>query len=445
MKKILALVLAMVMAFALCACGETAAPAATPTPIVIYVTPEPEAVAEQPAEQAAAAVAPADPSAADKQVELLYNAISSAGADYYAVTDLDGNGRLELFAVKADNTGKLLEVNSSFSGIDTIDAGNLPDVVQTAADTFRDASSDTCYYIFQDVEKAGATAQVSFSLKNGAVTSKVLAKEVLENGGLVVIYQDANGKDITPDEYNQAGLNAYSGFEKSAKNFGWFNKDQIVSAVTLSDSYEVFCGKKAADPVAPAATPAPEQQEVVVQEVNPRMYITKNPTSEYPYEGDTAIFMAKAENWHYASWTFISPYGATFTSNEVANMFPYMYLSGQNDGTLYMRNVPMDFYGWGAYCTFQNPNTNQVLSTSTAYVYPSVRPTPTQSPVDPGYVRGTIGVMESMNSVPVIINGATYWTTRDFISPQGGDLSAGHGCTVYYSGSYNNITLVVLD
>lgn len=95
---------------------------------------------------------------------------------------------------------------------------------------------------------------------------------------------------------------------------------------------------------------------------------------------------------------------------------------------------------------------NVVGSDKQSVFYYTVDCTPVPPPVpvptpDPGptTARGQIGTIESMNAVPIIIDGGTFWTTRDFITPTGSDLYEGRWCTVYYSGSYDNIYSVVLD
>ena len=100
----------------------------------------------------------------------------------------------------------------------------------------------------------------------------------------------------------------------------------------------------------------------------------------------------------------------------------------------------------GASCTVNytgnTPTGNSGGSIYSVSIQGSVAPTP--QPVYDQTVWGTIGPIESMNSVPIIINGNTFYTTRDYCVPQGADIFEGRQVLVHYISDYGNITQVDL-
>ena len=89
-----------------------------------------------------------------------------------------------------------------------------------------------------------------------------------------------------------------------------------------------------------------------------------------------------------------------------------------------------------------------VGSSKNAYFIYTVdrEPTPDPDPPMPEVLmtHGVLGVRETMSTVPVIVNGSTYYVTLDFVSPQGVNLDEGTECVVYYVVSLDNIISVVI-
>ena len=109
---------------------------------------------------------------------------------------------------------------------------------------------------------------------------------------------------------------------------------------------------------------------------------------------------------------------------------------------------PIYITGISGQCIYVEVYANVVGSDKTSYFSFTVdcapAPVPTYVP-GPTAARGTLGQQETMSTVPIYIDGGTYYVSLDNITPQGSDLYAGRGCTCYYYGSYDNIYSVVLD
>lgn len=164
----------------------------------------------------------------------------------YTVTDLDGNGRLELIASYMAGTGMYTfsdyyEVNEALDGIslctyDVMEGDSQPDIMLDEATRYSDASTGTNYYIIDDVLRNGMSESYVLKdvvvLKDGVVTVDnlgVCANIGDEDGNVVSTYQDANGNEITEEEYGELE-NIYKEYKKETVKFNW---------VTLEDGSEI--------------------------------------------------------------------------------------------------------------------------------------------------------------------------------------------------------------
>ena len=383
MKKILSAVLAVLMLLTVCA-GALAAPV-----------------------QLSAADA-------DAQIRFIYSKLSTMKQNEakkawsYAITDLDRNGQLELLAASehdADHTTTLMvwEVNKS---IDTM--------VKCVVKSDQEAYSLKCSVTMKDR---------SLSYDQYAVM------HVVTNGGnQTVTYTDMEGKPITEDQFNAAGVSAFPSQSRSGTNFDWFAYDEI-SLTRLSDSYAVFIGEKM--PVKPAPTPKPAPGPSFLM-------ITKNPTNEVRSVGETAWFVAGANTWDSLTWTFVSPGGAEdspedFLAGSGAS------ISGATGTTLAISKLESWMSGWGVYCTFRFQG--QSARTSTAWITVNDAPQPTTN-----CMSGTV-TDALMSTVTIALdNGTTVQPLRDICSVSG-DLNIGCRCDVYYQGSQpstDNLTYVYI-
>ena len=419
MKKILSAVLAVLMLLTVCA-GALAAPV-----------------------QLSAADA-------DAQIRFIYSKLSTMKQNEakkawsYAITDLDRNGQLELLAASehdADHTTTLMvwEVNKS---IDTMvkcvvkveDGGSFPDIMSESADTFFDDKLDTWHYLFFDnivlSDQEAYSLKCSVTMKDRSLSyDQYAVMHVVTNGGnQTVTYTDMEGKPITEDQFNAAGVSAFPSQSRSGTNFDWFAYDEI-SLTRLSDSYAVFIGEKM--PVKPAPTPKPAPGPSFLM-------ITKNPTNEVRSVGETAWFVAGANTWDSLTWTFVSPGGAEdspedFLAGSGAS------ISGANSTTLAISRLESWMSGWGVYCTFRFQG--QSARTSTAWITVNDAPQPTTN-----CMSGTV-TDALMSTVTIALdNGTTVQPLRDICSVSG-DLNIGCRCDVYYQGSQpstDNLTYVYI-
>lgn len=377
---------------------------------------------------------------------------------YVAVTDLDANGRLELIAtcITGGNhisLAKFYELSEDFTTAaeletDAAEDGTFTDILADGADTYYDAQTDTYYFMFADDTILGENefnaTKCSISLKDGKVVHKEYAREHSSNfNGITVIeYNDLNGNIITPDEFNAAGSSEFAKCEKSGTNFGWVEAKNVDESFKLEDSYAIFLGEKEPD----KGERKPSEDKPIV---NPGfLMITKNPTSEHINEGETAWFVAYADNWNSVGWTFVSPNGGQYSAQNFKNIFPGAKISGANGTSLSVGNVTLEMDGWGAFCTFYG--NNQTARSNTAYINVATKPVP--KPTDPPIIGGMMGGYVSdylMSSITIQLdNGGSVQVLRDICYITGGDLDYGCRCTVYFNGGYptrENVTSVRIE
>ena len=84
--------------------------------------------------------------------------------------------------------------------------------------------------------------------------------------------------------------------------------------------------------------------------------VTKNPSDEYHFIGETAAFVANARKSSSLTWTVVDPDGYRCTVDEFRSYFPHSYISGDTTGTLIINNVHADMDGYRFFCTFSNAN-----------------------------------------------------------------------------------------
>ena len=435
-KKLLSFLLAMVMVFALAAGGTQMALADTQT-----------------AEQADAAI---------NTIFATMNSFRQAGTSAawrYAVTDLDHNGRLELVAaalhpVDRSNNLKVWELsadNSSFNECRTIvpEGESFPDILSNSADTFYDAGTDSWYYIFLDhimlSESDVYDVVCSVNLKNSAVgfTQHAISHTEVVNGFMSTAYMDTNGIKISPDVYNDAGVNAFANAARSSTNFGWFKFEDATDASFLKDSYAVFTGEKEADKSTspkPSVTPTvavPVQtqtpQATAAPKPNPAptyLTVTKNPTNENRKTGDTALFVANATIFDSLTWTLVAPSGGEYSVQNFRSVFPGSTVSGEYSTTLSVGKIQADMNGWGAYCTFYY--NGQTARTSTAYINVTNKAQPRTDQDVYGSASGTAYHDTAFTEYIVLQNGVTAHVDGRLCNILYGDYVDGCSCTVYY-------------
>ena len=372
MKKAISIVLMLVMVLSLS--------------VASFAEESKEQTAPAPKAQTAAATpVRATDETANAQIEYLFNNFStfkqaeSADAKwFYAVTDLDHNGRLELLAASVQGDGRYTHVMAWEVGADLASAApiqvnvpedeSFPDILTDSADTFYNPVSNTWVYMFYDNIVFSADeayyAKCAVKLADDGLSFQQLAIQHNQAAGGIVntAYMDNSGNAITGEQYNAAGTEGPAELIKSSTNFEWVDAANVSSQNALFNSYAVFKGmmQPSSKTAQPAQTPAQNGGFLT---------ITKNPTNESRTVGGTAYFVANASTWTSLSWTLVSPQGGEYNADGFVKLYPYAKVSGADSTTLTIANVSTDMNGWGAYCTFYSGG--QTARTGTAYLYVS--------------------------------------------------------------------------
>ena len=411
---------------------------------------------------------PAELSAADAQtqLELIFANLKSFQQDekektwYYAVTDLDHNGRLELIAASMRDEDrstnlKAWQVNDTGAffvacTVNLEEDESFPDILSENADTFYDEEKDEWYYLFYDniilSDSEAYAVKCSVTLNDNEISYERYAVQHTQNlkGQATVEYMDPDGNPITQDAYNAAGVNAFPDKDRSSTNLDWFLFADA-SQNRLKDSYAVFTGEKQPEKTSPLPTPSPMPSPAPTpqppQPTPTYLMITKNPTNEYHNEGETAWFIANATCWTSLKWTAVGTNGVEYPIDSFNTYFPNCPVSGANGPSLSIGNLTTAMDGFGFYCTFYYYG--QTARTNTAFVYVS------ENPPQPVVLYGTV-TNAAMSTVDIYLtNGMTVEVLRDICDVEGGTLAVGCNCTVYFkdasSYSSDNVSYVYIE
>ena len=152
--------------------------------------------------------------------------------------------------------------------------------------------------------------------------------------------------------------------------------------------------------------------------------VTKNPTDETRYVGETAIFIANAANYDSIEWLFIAPNGTQCKLDAFKTQFPGCTVTGQGTTELHIANLQAGLNGWKVFCCFGL--NGKAATTSAASVNVLVRSAPvTTAPVTTTYVPSTVYYEPDY----VVIDGVRYYSdgttvvdedyAPDYILPDG--------------------------
>lgn len=206
--------------------------------------------------------APSEPTA-QEQIRLLINQaerwkqVDESGSSlfYYAVTDLDWNGRLEIIAASTQGTGiftygTMYEVSEDYTSVQACvmpcgEGEALPEIIMNFVPAAFDPATGTYYYIFKDDYRNGAAeygqAIMPLSLHNGAVTCETLAWMHLHAAdGITQEEYHTPEKEITPAEYEAVISDFQARLEGFTANFEWFTISREVDEAVLTKSWEIF-------------------------------------------------------------------------------------------------------------------------------------------------------------------------------------------------------------
>ena len=291
------------------------------------------------------------------------------GTWYYAVTDLDHNGHLELLAASVQETSLFpavmaWELNADSSALQPCrlnlsEREVFPNILTDSAETRYDKEKDAWFYLVSDFYPVSAdeayVVKSAVVLKSGVLDYGSLAYEHVS--GSDSSFMDPDNNAITADVFNTIGDQVFNGKQKSSTNFEWFTASAASQLSAFTDSYAVFAGEKAPSQTFQSAVPYPAGF----------LAVTKNPTSESHVPGETALFVANANAYTSLQWVFVAPGGAEYSADEFAALFPSASVSGASGTTLSIGNVSADMSGWSIYCIFSNGS--RAVWTNLAWLY----------------------------------------------------------------------------
>ncbi len=331
--------------------------------------PEPDSQPAQSTEPAAAPApaetSPALPAEAQQREILEANRSLWEFADpyespwYYAFTDLDHNGLLEVLARSTQGSGiftyvHYYEVRADGSGIENLYHKNAetegpddwPEIVHDSLDCYYDEAHGRYWYPCEGVTRSVAAHQYfawyALCLKDGEADWELLAAKNVEyeNGWETVACADANGGAISAADYDSAVERRFAGMARSVQALDW-------TEVNIPWPEEA------------AATPVP---------VGPAVVITKNPTSEALSVGGKTWFIAHAQNADRLTWQLTDPTGRVHSLQSAMELHPGLQLEALEGDTLAVSNVPASVNGWGVQALFEGPGGTAVTVPAILYV-----------------------------------------------------------------------------
>ena len=156
--------------------------------------------------------------------------------------------------------------------------------------------------------------------------------------------------------------------------------------------------------------------------------VTKNPTDETRYVGETAIFIANAANYDSIEWLFIAPNGTQYKLDAFKTQFPGCTVTGQGTTELRIANLQTGLNGWKVFCCFGL--NGKATTTSAASVNVLVHSAPvTTAPVTTYYTTYVPSTVYYYEPDYVIIDGVRVYSdgttvveedyAPDYILPDG--------------------------
>ena len=364
MKRITLIVISLIMILMITGCGGKTAGSVENAQLAAQTAPATEKSAEpQTAEAETLSVPSVMPEDQQKQLIMTNYSLWAYTEPwdspwFYAVTDLDHNGRMEVIAATLQGTGlytwmKVYEVNADCSGLSEValmeeEGFSYPDLVVDSMPCYYDAEAGLYYYSCEDIIRDGATRyydqNMFFFLCNGKLDFQTIAtrETVYKEDKETVTCLDKDGNVISEADYETYADRYFAGKFKSELTLSW---TQIENPWPEEDRTE--------NPDIPAG---------------PQIVITKNPTSEAIAIGGKTWFIAHADNAASLTWQMTGPDGVIYYSLDSAMaIHPGLKLEALDGDTLAVSNVPLSANGWGVVALFENGNSSAV--TEPAYLY----------------------------------------------------------------------------
>lgn len=128
-----------------------------------------------------------------------------------------------------------------------------------------------------------------------------------------------------------------------------------------SESSSEASSESSEEPSSSSSETTTEPTETTTAPTVPAPVITKHPTSESVQEGDTAKFVARADNAESVQW-----YIRDFLASAGPDHFAGLRVSGANTNTLTLSNIPLSMEGIAIHAVFTNGESS--VSTNSAYL-----------------------------------------------------------------------------
>ena len=184
----------------------------------------------------------------------------------YAVTDLDGNGRLEILSSETHGTGNFTTLRAWEVGEDgaslnpitengeygsgvVMSSGYVSDENPSVETVVSYTDGSVTYYIQDDMNKDGCAhyyeRKLAVFLRDGKLEELTLATmqtDYDENGGETVTCQNGSGESISEDDYETAVQRRFEGLSQKNVTFGWLScvHSEELHEEALQASWENF-------------------------------------------------------------------------------------------------------------------------------------------------------------------------------------------------------------
>ena len=347
--------LLLILCVLLAGCGAAASPAA---PSAAPPTAAPSAEAQPGPVPTPAPEQTPLPSAEEQRRFLLDRSAQwyPEGVDYepwfYAFTDLDHNGRLEVLVASTQGSGvftwaECWEIDRSLDGLDRCTAAYAaqegfawPELIVDSVPCWFDPASGLYHHVFTDLTRDGAARYyetlVDVCLADGQLGYSPLASRetLVLDSGTVVTCLDAAGEPISEEAYEGWPSRVFAGMEALTQELTW---TQI-------------------------GAPAPEGEAAA----EPPVLITKHPSGETLPVGGKTWFIAHADNADSLTWMLVDPEGVYYALEDAMAALPGLKLEVLPKDTLGVSDVPAALDGWGVVAWFFGPG--GTAETDIAYI-----------------------------------------------------------------------------
>lgn len=192
-----------------------------------------------------------------------FDASATPEAFYFAVTDLDNDGLVEIIKSACTGTGQytesyFFEVHEKGNGINScnpamINRESEPDIIVDYTDCYINEETGEIFYAYSDVTRVSASESYRskgwYTFRDNRFVYEAVATESIVEGA--PIYKSTDDEVITAKDFTNAMDNYFEGYKSAITTFGWtpFVNEDGVAASDLSDeeleklivaSYEAF-------------------------------------------------------------------------------------------------------------------------------------------------------------------------------------------------------------